>query len=182
MLNSIKSNSGQLNESTHKHAPESLMTWMLLAAPSCRSASSCFCRQVAVTVVSVSEYSWLKEAEKEKFPSPTSNMDREGDMSSATRNVSTHKNWVCWKAAPKIYSPSTAIVKTRDACRSDKNHPRSSSQSNMMILLHILWSNVHIVCLTLSHVNKASYTDCTAKWRRWPSAAVHESWTIISHL
>ncbi len=64
-------------ESSHKVVPESLMIWMLVAAPSCRSASSWCCRQVAVMLVSASE---LSQAENEKFPSPTSKIDREADI------------------------------------------------------------------------------------------------------
>lgn len=69
------------------------MIWMLVSAPSCRSASSWCCRQVAVTPCNR-----LMEAEKEKFPSPTSNMDREGDMTSPAGN---HKNSIQWKKKQK---------------------------------------------------------------------------------
>lgn len=74
------------SESINKLVPEFSMTWMLSAAPSCRSASSWLCRQVAVMLVAVSECDWLREAEYEKFPSPTSNMDRERDMCSPNGN------------------------------------------------------------------------------------------------
>lgn len=60
--------------------PELLIIWMFSAAPSCRSASSSLCRQVAVTRVAVSLCCWLREAENEKFPSPTSNIDPGKDM------------------------------------------------------------------------------------------------------
>ena len=72
--------------SSNRRVPESWMIWTLAAAPSCRSASSSRCRQVAVTPVSESAWLWLMDAENEKFPSPTSSMDREGDMSTANRD------------------------------------------------------------------------------------------------
>lgn len=56
---------------------------MLSAAPWCRSASSSLCRQVAVMLVATDESCWHREAENEKFPSPTSKTVRGGDMCNA---------------------------------------------------------------------------------------------------
>lgn len=56
---------------------------MLSAAPWCRSASSSLCRQVAVMLVAADESCWHREAENEKFPSPTSKTVRGGDMCNA---------------------------------------------------------------------------------------------------
>lgn len=83
------------NGTPTNYPPESRIISMFSAAPSCRSASSCLCGQVAVTRVSVSED---KEAENEKFPSPTSNMDLEGDMlSPSEKEVGTQKRCVTWR-------------------------------------------------------------------------------------
>lgn len=54
--------------------------WILSAAPWCRSASSSLCRQVAVMLVADVDKCWHREAENEKFPSPTNKMVRGGDM------------------------------------------------------------------------------------------------------
>lgn len=60
---------------------------MFSAAPSCRSASSSLCRQVAMTLhLAASLCCWLREAEKEKFPSPTSNIDPCKDMCNPNEN------------------------------------------------------------------------------------------------
>lgn len=89
------------------------------------------------------------------------------------RHSTTHKNSVRPKAAPKIFSPSIAKCEKKRCDRkgvATKNTPGLLHGSNVMTLLHISISNVHLVFLRLSQVNKTNETDCTAEWIRWPSA------------
>lgn len=73
-------------QQTHCFLPDLLMMSMLSAAPWCRSASSSLCRQVAVMLVAADAAScWHREAENEKFPSPTSRTRRGGDMCKAKK-------------------------------------------------------------------------------------------------
>lgn len=141
------------------------MIWMLVSAPSCRSASSWCCRQVAVTPCNR-----LMEAEKEKFPSPTSNMDREGDMTSPAGN---HKNSIQWekKTKNKTKLPflySFWVRKGKEARRSDNDLllSFSFSRSNInVIIAYFSKQRPYIVFKTVSAKKRErNIINCTAEW------------------
>lgn len=89
-------------------------------------------------LVSVSAYAWLTDAENEKFPSPTNNMDREGDMSCPDRNVATQKERLnSLNGCPlEIRSPlySSEEEKMKEARASDSDRLQSSSPSKMIVV------------------------------------------------
>lgn len=88
---------------------------ILSAAPWCRSASSSLCRQVAVMLVADVDKCWHREAENEKFPSPTNKMVRGGDMCSTNERRGTEKKLTFQRDCHEICLPLHLEVPKEEA-------------------------------------------------------------------